>query len=172
MAIEPSPTVKAIGPKPVGEILWLAVTVVEFVVIMGIVCLPLSAELSPRLATGAAPGDRSGDRSVSVVPAANATADAAPSPTYSINRLPLPDASQPSVDPAVAVEGSSADGLTLSLGAQGRSSGAQPPPRDIGGPAPAARRPQQARSDAATRKTPALPSRPAPTLTPPTLSNP
>jgi hypothetical protein len=26
MAIEPSPAVKAIGPKPVGEILWLAVT--------------------------------------------------------------------------------------------------------------------------------------------------
>ena len=40
MAVKASPTVKAIGPKPVGEILWLAVTVVEFAVIMGIVCLP------------------------------------------------------------------------------------------------------------------------------------
>jgi hypothetical protein len=75
------------------------------------------------------------------------------------------------VDLAVAVEGSSVDALTRSLGAQGRSSGVQPSPRDSGGPAPApaARRPQQARSDAATRKTAASPSRPAPTLTPPIL---
>jgi hypothetical protein len=144
---------------------WLAVTVVEFAVIMGIVCLPLSAELLPRLTTGAA----SGDRSVSAVPATSAAMDAAPSPTYSVNRLPLPDASLPSVDLAVAVEGSSGGALTSALGAQARSIGVQPPPRDIGGGALAARRPQQARSDAATRKTAASPSRPGPTLTPPTL---
>jgi hypothetical protein len=163
MAVTASLTVKAIRQKPVAEIVWLAVTVVEFAVIMGIVCLPLSAELLPRLATGAA----SGDRSVSAVPATSAAMDAAPSPTYSVNRLPLPDASLPSVD--LAVEGSSADALTLSLGAQARSSGVQQSPRDISGLAPAARRPQQARSDAATRKTAASPSRPGPTLTPPTL---
>jgi hypothetical protein len=163
MAIEPSPTVKAIREKPVGEILWLAVTVVEFAVIMGIVCLPLSAELLPRLATGAA----SGDRGVSVVPATSAATDAAASPTYSVNRLPLPDASLPSVD--LAVEGSSGGASTTALGAQARSSEVQPSPRDIGGPAPAARRPQQARSDSATRKTAASPSRPAATLTPPPL---
>src|SRR5712671_5440787 len=103
MAVKASPTVKAIGPKPVAELLWLAVTAVEFAVIMAIVCLPLSAELLPRLATGAA----SGERRVSVVAAASATRDAAPPPTYSINRLPLPDAALPSVD--LAVEGSSAD---------------------------------------------------------------
>jgi hypothetical protein len=165
MAIEPSPAVKAIGPKPVGEILWLAVTLVAFAVIMGIVCWPLSAELLPRLATGAT----SANRSVSVATATSPSADAAPSPTYSVNRLPLPDASLPGVDLAVAVEGSSGDALTTALGAQARSSGVQPAPRDIGGPAPAARRPQQARADSATRKTAASPSRPAPTLTPPTL---
>ena len=161
MAVELSPTVKAIGPKPVSEILWLAVTVVEFAVIMGIVCWPLSAELLPRLATGAT----SANRSVSVATATSPSADAAPSPTYSVNRLPLPDASLPSVD--LAVEGSSAEALTLALGAQARSSGVQQSPRDIGGPTPAARRPQQARSDAATQKKAASPSRPAPTLTPP-----
>src|SRR6266478_481167 len=164
MAIELSPTVKAIRQKPVAEIVWLAVTVVEVAVIMGLVCLPLSAELLPRLATGAAPGDRS----VSAVPATSAVADAAPSPTYSVNRLPLPDASLPSVDLAVAVEGFSGGASTTTLGAQAGSSGVQSSPGDPGGPAPAARRPQQARSDPATRKKPASPSRPAPTLTPPT----
>jgi len=167
MAIELSPTVKAIGPKPVGEILWLAVTVVEFVVIMGIVCWPLSAELLPRLATGAA----SANRSVSVAPATSPSTDAGPSPTYSVNRLPLPDASLPGVDLAVAVEGSSGGALSTALGAQAQSSGVQPPPRDIGGAAPAARRPQQARSDSATRKKAASPSRPAPTLTPPAVKD-
>jgi hypothetical protein len=95
--------------------------------------------------------------------------DAAPTPTYSVNRLPLPDASLPSVD--LTVEGPSAEALTVSPGAQARSSGVQQSPRDIGGLAPAARRPQQARSDAATRKTAASPSRPGPTLTPPTLKD-
>jgi hypothetical protein len=161
MAIEPSPTVKAIGPKPIGEILWLAVTVVEFAVIMGIVCWPLSAELLPRLATGAA----SANRSVSVAPATSPSTDAAPSPTYSVNRLPLPDASPPGVDLAVAVEGFSGGAVTPTVGAQAGSSGVEP---SLGGPAPATRRPQQARSDSATRKKPASPSRPAPTLTPPT----
>jgi len=164
MAIEPSPTVKAIGPKPFGEILWLAVTLVEFAVIMGIVCWPLSAELLPRLATGAA----STNRSVSVAPATSPSTDAAPSPTYSVNRLPLPDASLPGVDLVVAVEGFSGGASTTTLGAQAGSSGVQSSPGDLGGPAPAARRPQQARSDPATRKKPASPSRPAPTLTPPT----
>ena len=182
MTIKVSPTVKAIRAKPVGEILWLAVTAVEFAVIMGIVCLPLSAELLPRLATGAASGDRnvslvpatgtaSGDRSVSVVPATSAATDAAASPTYSVNRLPLPDASLPSVALAVAVEGSSGGALSTALGAQAQSSGVQPPPRDIGGAAPAARRPQQARSDSATRKKAAPPSRPAPSLTPPAVKD-
>ena len=165
MAVKASPTVKAIGPKPVAEILWLAVTVVEFVVIMGIVCWPLSAELLPRLATGAA----AANRSVSVAPATSAATDAAPSPTYSVNRLPLPDASLPGVDLVVAVEGFSGGAPTTTLGAQAGSSGVQSSPGDPGGPAPAARRPQQARSDAATRKTAASPSRPGPTLTPPTL---
>jgi len=166
MAIEPSPTAKAIGPKPFGEILWLAVTVVAFAVIMGIVCWPLSAELLPRLATGAA----SANRSLSIAPATSPSTDAAPSPTYSVNRLPLPDASLPGVDlaVAVAVEGFSGGASTTTLGAQAGSSGVQPSPADLGGPAPAARRPQQARSDSATRKKPASPSRPAPTLTPPT----
>jgi hypothetical protein len=163
MAVKTSSTVKAIRQKPAAEIVWLAVTVVEFVVIMGIVCLPLSAELLPRLAAGAA----SGDRSVSAVPATSAVADAAPSPTYSVNRLPLPDASLPSMD--LAAEGSSGGALTTGLGAQAGSSGVQPSPGDLGGPTPAARRPQQARSDPATRKKPASPSRPAPTLTPPAV---
>ena len=163
MGIKASPTVTAIGPKPVGETLWLAVTLVEFAVIMGIVCVPLSAELLPRPATDAA----AANRSVSVVPATSAATDAAPSLTYSVNRLPLPDASLPSAN--LAVDGSSAEALTLPLGAQARSSGSQPSPRDIGGPAPAARRPQQARSDSTTQKKAASPSRPAPTLTPPTL---
>ena len=162
MAIELSPTVKAIGPKPVGEILWLAVTVVEFAVIMGIVCWPLSAELLPRLATGAA----AANRSVSVAPATSPSTDAGPSPTYSVNRLPLPDASLPSMD--LAAEGPSGGALTTALGAQAASSGAQPLPRDIGGLAPPARRPLQARSDSATQKKAASPSRPASTLTPPT----
>src|ERR1700730_17362853 len=116
MAIKASPTVNAFRQKPVAEIGWLAVTVVEFAVIMGIVCLPLSAELLPRLAAGAA----SGDRSVSVIPATSPTVDTAPSPPYSVNRLPLPDAS-PSAD--LAVERSSADALTLPLGVQPGSSG-------------------------------------------------
>ena len=167
MGIKASPTVKAIGLKPVGEIVWLAVTLVEFAVIMGIVCWPLSAELLPSLATGAA----AANRSVNVVPATSASTDAAPSPTYSVNRLPLPDAALPSVDLAVAVEGSSGSALTSALGAQAASSEAQPLPRDIGGPAPPARRPQQARqqarSDSATQKKAASPSRPASTLTPP-----
>src|SRR6267142_4017359 len=124
MAIRASSNVKAIGPKPVSEILWLAVTVVEFAVIMGIVCWPLSAELLPRLATGAA----SANRSVSVAPATSPSTDAAPSPAYSVNRLPLPDASLPSVDLAVAVEGSSGGALSTALGAQAQSSGVQPPP--------------------------------------------
>jgi len=162
MGIKASPTVKAIGLKPVGEIVWLAVTLVEFAVIMGIVCWPLSAELLPSLATAAA-----ANRSVNVVPATSASTDAAPSPTYSVNRLPLPDAALPSVDLAVAVEGSSGSALTSALGAQAASSEAQPLPRDIGGPAPPARRPQQARSDSATQKKAASPSRPASTLTPP-----
>jgi hypothetical protein len=162
MAVKASPNVKAIGPKPVGEILWLAVTVVEFVVIMGIVCVPLSAELLPRPATDAA----AANRSVNVAPATSANPDAAPSPTYSVNRLPLPDASLPSMD--LAAEGSSGGALTTARGAQAASSGVQPLPRDIGGPAPPARRPQQARSDSATQKKAASPSRPAPTLTPPT----
>ena len=164
MAIELSPTVKAIGPKPVGEILWLAVTLVAFAVIMGIVCWPLSAELLPRLATGAA----STNRSVSIAPATSPSTDAAPSPTYSVNRLPLPDASLPGAGLPVAVEGFSGGALTTTLGAQAGASGVEPSPGDPGGPAPAARRPQQARSDSATRKKPASPSRPAPTLTPPT----
>jgi hypothetical protein len=163
MAVKVSRSVKAIRRKPVGEIVWLAATVVEFAITMGIVCLPLSAKLLPRLATGAA----SGNRSVSVVPATSTVTDAAPSPTYSVNRLPLPEASLASVE--LAVEGSSGGASTTALGAQARSSEVQPSPRDIGGPAPAARRPQQARSDSATRKTAASPSRPAPTLTPPTL---
>ncbi len=162
MAIEPSPTVKAIGPKPVGEILWLAVTLVAFAVIMGIVCWPLSAELLPGLATAAA----SANRSVNVVTATSPSTDAAPSPTYSVNRLPLPDASLPSMD--LAAEGPSGGALTTALGAQAASSGAQPLPRDIGGLAPPARRPLQARSDSATQKKAASPSRPASTLTPPT----
>ncbi len=164
MAVKASPTVKAIRQKPVAEIVWLAVTVVEFVVIMGIVCLPLSAELLPRLATGAA----SANRSASVAAATSPSTDATPSPTYSVNRLPLPDASPPGVDLAMAVEGFSGGALTTTLGAQAGSSGVQSSPGDPGGPAPAARRPQQARSDPATRKKPASPSRPAPTLTPPT----
>jgi hypothetical protein len=163
MGIKASPTVKAIGPKPVGEILWLSVTLVEFAVIMGIVCWPLSAELLPRLATGAA----AANRSVNVVPTTSASTDAAPLPTYSVNRAPLPDAALPSVDLAVAVEGSSGSALTSALGAQAASSEAQPLPRDIGGPAPPARRPQQARSDSATQKKAASPPRPASTLTPP-----
>src|SRR5258708_1861939 len=165
MAIESSPTVKAIGPKPFGEIMWLAVTVVAFAVIMGIVCWPPSAELLPRLAAGTA----FGDRSVSVVSAASATTDAAPSPTYSVNRLPLPDAALANVGIAVAVEGASGGALTTALGAQAGSSGGQASTSGfVGPPAPAARRPQQARSDPATRKKAAPPSRPAPTLTPPT----
>ena len=164
MAIEPSPTIKAIGPKPVGEVLWLAVTVVEFAVIMGIVCWPLSAELLPRLATGAA----AANRSVSAAPATSPSTDAAPSPTYSVNRLPLPDASLPSVD--LAAEDSSGGALTTALGAQLGSSGVRPSPRDLG-PAPPARRPQQARSDSATQKKTASPSRPASTLTPPTVKD-
>src|SRR6266481_1524818 len=162
MAIEPAPAVKAIGPKPVGEILWLAVTLVAFAVIMGIVCWPLSAELLPGLATA----DASANRSVNVVTATSPSTDAAPSPTYSVNRLPLPDASLPSMD--LAAEGPSGGALTTALGAQAASSGAQPLPRDIGGLAPPARRPLQARSDSATQKKAASPSRPASTLTPPT----
>jgi hypothetical protein len=76
MAIEVSPTVKAIGPKPFGEILWLAVTLIAFAVIMGIVCWPLSAELLPRRATGAV----AGSRSIRVVAATSASTAAAPSP--------------------------------------------------------------------------------------------
>src|SRR4029077_264809 len=128
MAIEPSPAVKAIGPKPVGEILWLAVTLVAFAVIMGIVCWPLSAELLPRLAAGAA----SANRSVSVVAATSASTDAAPSPIYSVNRLPLPEASLPTM------EASSGGGLATALGAQAGASAVQLSPGDPGGPAPAA----------------------------------
>ncbi len=168
MAITASATVKAIRRNPVGEILWLAVTLVESAVIMGIVCLPLSADLLPRSATGAA----SGDRIVTVVAATSAAADAAPSPTYQVNRLPLPEASLPSMD--LATEELSVDVPTLALGAQPESSGVLPSPHDTGAPAPAARRPQQARSHSATRKkaastSPAAPSLrpPAPSLTPP-----
>ena len=161
MAIKASPTVKAIGPKPIGEILWLAVTLVEFAVIMGIVCWPLSAELLPHLAAGAT----AGNRSVSVVAAPSASAEAAPSPTYSVNQPSLPDASPPSMD--VVLEESSGGALTPALGTQPGSSGMRPSPRDFGAPAPAARRPQQARSDAATPKKTASPPRPAASLTPP-----
>jgi hypothetical protein len=163
MAIEVSPTVKAIGPKPFGEILWLAVTLIAFAVIMGIVCWPLSAELLPRRATGAV----AGSRSIRVVAATSASTAAAPSPIYSVNRLPLPEASLPSMD--LAVDSSSGGGLATALGAQAGASAVQPSPGDPGGPAPAARRPQQARSDSAARKKAASPSRPAPTLTPPAV---
>ena len=167
MTVKTSPKVKAIGAKPVGEILWLAVTVVTFVVIMAIVCWPLSAELLPRLTTSAA----SSNRVVSVLPATSASTDAPFSPTYRVNRLPLPDASLPSMDLTVAVEGSSGGALTTALAAQTGSNGVQPTPAELGGPAPAARRPQQARSDPATRKKAAPPSRTAPTLAPPTAKD-
>ena len=132
--------VKAIGLKPVGEIVWLAVTLVEFAVIMGIVCWPLSAELLPRLATGAA----AANRSVSVAPATSPSTDAGPSPTYSVNRPPLPDASLPGVDlaVAVAVEGFSGGASITTLGAQAGSSGVQSSAGDLGGPTPATRRPR------------------------------
>ena len=157
MAIEPLPTVKAIGRKPVGEILWLAVTVVEFAVIMGIVCWPLSAELLPRLATGAA----SANRSVSVAPATSTEHGCRA--LSDLQRQPAPPAGCIAAEcgSGLAVEGSSGGALTTALGAQARLERVQPSPGDIGGLAPAARRPQQARSDSATRKKAASPSRPA-----------
>jgi len=103
--------------------------------------------------------------SVSVVAAPSASAEAAPSPTYSVNQPSLPDASPPSMD--LALEESSGGALTPALGTQPGSSGVRPSPRDFGAPAPAARRPQQARSDAATPKKTASPPRPAASLTPP-----
>ena len=163
MPIKASPT-RAIQEKPVGELLWLAVTAVEFVVIMGIVCWPLSAQLLPRLAANVASGSR--DVSIAPVPTTSASPSADPSSTYSINRLPLPDLSPLSADQAF--EGSSGGGLMLALRTQAAASGVQPSPRDSGGPAAAVRRSQQTRSDSATRKKTAAPSRAAPTLTPPT----
>src|ERR1700745_3131080 len=129
MGVETSPNVKAIGPNSLGEMLWLAVPVVAFAVIMAIVCCPLSAELLPRLTTGAA----SANLGSSVVPATSATADAAFSPSYSVNRLLPPDAPLPSVDLAVPVERPSSGALATALAAQTGLNGVQPSPGDLGG---------------------------------------
>jgi len=147
-----APYTRATQKTPVGELLWLAVTAVAFAVIMGIVSWPLSAELTPRLAASLAPA-----------PGAASTTPSAPA--YSINRLPLPEA--PPLNADQGAEGSSGGAPTLALAAPAESSVMQPT-RDTGGPAATGRRSQQARSDAATRKKAASPSRPASTLTPPT----
>jgi hypothetical protein len=166
MATKASPT-RAIREKPVGELLWLAVTAVEFAVIMGIVCWPLSAELSPRIATSVA----SGSRDASIAPPPGESSSPLPSPAYTINRLPLPEISP--LFPDQAVEGSSGAFPTPSLGAQAEPGGLQPsPPRDAGGPASAARRPQPARSGSETQRKTPPPSRAAPTLTPPGVRDP
>jgi hypothetical protein len=164
MALQASLT-RATQKKTVGELLWLAVTAVAFAIIMGIVCWPLSAELAPRLATVVA----SGSRDVSIAPVPSASTSAPPSPTYSVNRLPLPEVAPLHADLAAAA--SSGGVPAIALGAPVEPTAVQPSQKDTGGPAPAARRPQQARSDTATRKKAASPTRAAPTLTPPKVND-
>ena len=66
-----------------GDILWLGITAVVLALIMGIVCWPVSAGLSPRLLAGSGP-----DRPTpSLIPE---TTVGAPSGTLNVNRLPLP----------------------------------------------------------------------------------
>ena len=158
MAIKVSRSVKAIRRKPVGEILWLAVTVVEFAIIMGIVCLP-PRELPRRVATGAT----SGNRSVSVVPAL-VLSPTLRLLTYSVNPLP-PDGRWRA---KLAVRGSSG-GVDNRARGQAASSGATVT-RDIGRPALAAagcNRP----GGPCDMKEGALLSWPASTLTPPTVAD-
>jgi hypothetical protein len=56
MPIMAAPTVGASQVRLAGDILWLTVTVFVFAVTMGIVCWPLSVDLSPHLVAGAATG--------------------------------------------------------------------------------------------------------------------
>jgi len=136
MAIEPFPTVKAIGPKPLGEILWLAVIGRR---IRGDHGYRVRAALG-RAVTAPSTRLPAANRSVNVAPRDERRAPMPlPSPTYSVNRLPLPDASLPSMESGCGgVERVGA--LTTALGAQAASRrGCNRLPRDIGGPAPTAR---------------------------------
>src|SRR5438034_7521285 len=93
-----------------GDILWLAMTGFALALIMGIVCWPLSAELSPRLLAGPAL-DKS---ALSLTPdtgASSATAGA-PSGALSVNRIRSPGTSRTTAD-----EGSSSTILTTSIAA-------------------------------------------------------
>ena len=156
---------RASQEKPVGELLWLAVTAIAFAVVMGIVCWPLSAALMPRLAAS----DPSASRGVSIAPVPDAGPRALPSPTYIVTPLPLPEVPPLQVDQTAASETSGVP--ALALGAAVEPSEVRPSTPVTNGPTPAARRPQQTRSDPGTRTKFASPAPAAPTLTPPKVNH-
>ena len=87
------------GASPVGfagDILWLGITAFVLAIIMGIVCWPLSAELSPRLFAGS--GSEKPTSSLTSETGATSAAAGAPSGALSVNRLPLPGTSRTTDD--------------------------------------------------------------------------
>jgi hypothetical protein len=75
-----------------GDILWLGITALALALVMGIVCWPLSAELSPRLPTG--PASDKPASSLTPETGAGWAAAGAPSGVLSVNRPPLPGTSR------------------------------------------------------------------------------
>jgi hypothetical protein len=125
MPSEAAPTAGASQPMLAGDILWLAVTIFAFAVIMGIVCLPLSAGLSPSFVAGAG----AGGPTASALPEASASATlVAPTFIYSVNRVSLADAS-PTMAGEVG-EGLNSDATRTSIAAPVDPAAVKPPLRD------------------------------------------
>ena len=96
MPTEAAPTAGESRVGFAGDILWLGITGIVLALIIGIVCWPLSAELSPRLLAGS-----NSDKPIySLTPetGASSAAAGAPSGALSVNRLPLPGASRTTAD--------------------------------------------------------------------------
>jgi hypothetical protein len=115
--IEPPPALAPVirhqrgaGPaRLAGDILWLGISTLAFAFIIGIVCWPLSAELSPRMLVGAAPGG-----STPGVPGTGGGYATLP-PIYSANRIALSGTSLTKADEVG--EGSSGGVSTTSIAA-------------------------------------------------------
>src|SRR5713101_9754630 len=115
MPTEAAPTAGESRVGFAGDILWLGITGIVLALIIGIVCWPLSAELSPRLLAGS-----NSDKPIySLTPetGASSAAAGAPSGALTVNRLPLPGASRTTADEIG--ERSSSTILTFDGGADG-----------------------------------------------------
>jgi hypothetical protein len=113
MPTKAAPTAEKSRMGFADDILWLGITAFVLTLIVGIVCWPLSAELSPRLLAGPVP-DKQTSGLTPEGGATSATAGA-PSGALSVNRLPLLGTARTKED-AVG-EGSSSTTLTTSIAA-------------------------------------------------------